>query len=98
MRFWACGLTPAARCYHRFAVLSSLRGCVLLFRREALRFDHLHDKGELSEGELCALLRCDRVTAREIVDGHLTMIDVSDEGEVRQIQPETQYSLLSEAK
>lgn len=57
-----------------------------------------YDKGELSEGELCNLLRCDRVTAREIADSRLTTTDVSDEGVVRQIQLETQYSLLGDAK
>ncbi|MFC1597320.1 ImmA/IrrE family metallo-endopeptidase [Planctomycetota bacterium] len=57
-----------------------------------------YDKGELSEGELSDLLRCDRVTAREIVDRRLTTIEVSDEGEVRHIQLETQYSLLDGAK
>ena len=56
------------------------------------------DKGELSEGELCNLLRCDRVTAREIVDRHLTTTAVSDDGEVRQVQLETHYSLLGNAK
>lgn len=57
-----------------------------------------YDKGELSEGELSDLLRCDRVTAREIVDSRLTTTKVSDEGEVRQIQLETQHSLLGRAK
>jgi len=56
------------------------------------------DKGEVSEGELCDLLRCDRVTAREIVDRHLTTTAVSDDGEVRQIQLETHHSLLGHAK
>ena len=57
-----------------------------------------YDKGELSEGELCDLLRCDRVTAREIVDRHLTTTSVSDDGEVRQMQLETNHSLLGSAK
>ncbi len=56
-----------------------------------------YDKGEVSEGELCNLLRCDRVTAREIVDTYLTTTDVSDDGEVRQIQLEGHYSLLVDA-
>lgn len=54
------------------------------------------DKGELSEGELSALLRCDRVTAREIVVKYLTTVVVSDDGEVRQMQFENQYSLLGD--
>jgi Zn-dependent peptidase ImmA (M78 family)/transcriptional regulator with XRE-family HTH domain len=57
-----------------------------------------YDKGELSEGELCDLLRCDRVTARETVERHLTTTDVTDEGELRQIQLEGQFSLLGNAK
>lgn len=57
-----------------------------------------YDKGEISEGELCDLLRCDRVTAREIVDRLLTTTSVSDEGEVQQIQLETHHSLLGNAK
>lgn len=41
-----------------------------------------YDRGELSEGELAAFLRCDRVTARQIVENRLTTTgDVSDEGE-----------------
>lgn len=54
------------------------------------------DQGELSEGELASLLRCDRVSAREIVNTCLTTTEVSDEGEVRSVQMETQYSLLGE--
>jgi Zn-dependent peptidase ImmA (M78 family)/DNA-binding XRE family transcriptional regulator len=57
-----------------------------------------YDKGEISEGELCDLLRCDRVTAREIVERYLTTTDVSDEGEVRRIQLESAFSLLGNAK
>lgn len=57
-----------------------------------------YDKGEVSEGELCDLLRCDRVTAREIVDRRLTTTAVSDNGQVRQIQLETHHSLLGNVK
>lgn len=57
-----------------------------------------YDRGELSEGELCDLLRCDRITAREIVDRHLTTTAVSDNGQVRQIQLETHHSLLGNVK
>lgn len=57
-----------------------------------------YDQGELSEGELSGLLRCDRVTAREIVDRRLTTTEISDEGEVRRFQLETQHSLLDQTK
>ena len=57
-----------------------------------------YDKGKVSEGELCDLLRCDRVTVRELVDRHLTTTAVSDDGEVQQIQLETHHSLLGNAK
>lgn len=56
-----------------------------------------YDRGELSEGELASLLRCDRVSAREAVEKFLTTVDVSDEGEVRQIQFESEFSLLTNA-
>jgi Zn-dependent peptidase ImmA (M78 family)/transcriptional regulator with XRE-family HTH domain len=55
-----------------------------------------YEKGELSEGQLAALLRCDRVAAREAVDKYLTTTEVSDEGKVRHIQLEPQLSLLEE--
>ncbi len=54
------------------------------------------DQGELSEGELASILRCDRVSARETVNKYLTTTEVSDDGEVRSVQMETQYSLLGE--
>ncbi|MEZ5943967.1 MAG: XRE family transcriptional regulator [Planctomycetaceae bacterium] len=54
------------------------------------------DQGELTEGELASLLRCDRVSARETVNKYLTTTEVSDDGEVRSVQMETQYSLLGE--
>jgi len=42
------------------------------------------DRGELSEGELASILRCDRVSAREIVEKRLSTIgDVSDDGSAR---------------
>jgi len=45
---------------------------------------HAFDRGELSEGELAAILRCDRVSAREIVEKRLsTAGDVSDDGQAR---------------
>jgi Zn-dependent peptidase ImmA (M78 family)/DNA-binding XRE family transcriptional regulator len=57
-----------------------------------------YDRGELSEGELASLLRCDRVTAREIVEKHLTINDdVSEEGEAREMrfESQSQVSLLT---
>lgn len=58
-----------------------------------------YDRGELSEGELVALLRCgDRVSAREIVANHLTINDdVSEEGFARpmQFESQSQVSLLN---
>lgn len=48
------------------------------------------DRGELSEGELAAILRCDRVSAREIVEKRLsTTGDVSDDGSVRRMDFES---------
>lgn len=52
---------------------------------------HGYDRGELSEGELATLLRCDRVTARETAEQFLTASeDVSDDGEHFQMQFESQ--------
>jgi Zn-dependent peptidase ImmA (M78 family)/DNA-binding XRE family transcriptional regulator len=56
------------------------------------------DRGELSEGELASLLRCDRVTAREIVREKLTTNDeVSDDGKAspRGFESQSQLSLLN---
>jgi len=53
-----------------------------------------YDQELLSEGELASLLRCDRVTAREIVARQLTSLDVNDQGERQQMQLVTQGSLL----
>jgi Zn-dependent peptidase ImmA (M78 family)/DNA-binding XRE family transcriptional regulator len=52
------------------------------------------DRGELSEGELASMLQCDRVTARELVDQFLTTTDMSDDGEIRQMQIKSDLSLL----
>lgn len=54
------------------------------------------DQGELSEGDLASLLRCDRVSARETVNKYLTTTEMSDDGQVRSVQMETHYSLLGE--
>ena len=56
------------------------------------------DRGEISEGELAAYLRCDRVTARETVEKYLTTSDdVSEDGnvQVRQFESQSQLSLLN---
>ncbi len=57
---------------------------------------HAYRRGDLSEGQLARFLRCDRVTAREIVAELSTEKDVSDDGEVRLTQPESEFSLLTE--
>ena len=61
---------------------------------------HAYERGELSEGQLARFLRCDPVTAREIVTRYLTTSEVSSTGETLAIsaQAESQFSLLSEAK
>jgi hypothetical protein len=56
-----------------------------------------YEKGDLSEGELAGLLRCDRVAAREIVEKYLTTTEISEEGKVRHIQLEPELSLLDES-
>lgn len=49
-----------------------------------------YDRGEISEGELSSLLRCDRVTAREMVEQRLTTAgDVSDNGDARPLDFES---------
>ena len=42
---------------------------------------HAYERGELSEGQLARFLRCDPVTAREIVAQYLTLPDVNSAGE-----------------
>jgi len=59
---------------------------------------HAFDKGEISEGQLAAFLRCDRVAARETVEKHLTMTEVSDEGKTFQVQLDSQHSLLTDVR
>ncbi len=53
-----------------------------------------YDRGDLSEGQLAGLLRCDRVAARETVERFLTAFELSDAGDVQQVQLESQQSLL----
>jgi hypothetical protein len=59
---------------------------------------HAFDRGDLSEGQLAALLQCDRVTAREVVESYLTTTALSDDGELFQVQLESQRSLLTDVK
>jgi Zn-dependent peptidase ImmA (M78 family)/DNA-binding XRE family transcriptional regulator len=61
---------------------------------------HAYERGELSAGQLARFLRCDPVTARELVAQYLTMPDVSVQGENLTIsaQVESQFSLLSNGK
>lgn len=61
---------------------------------------HAYERGELSAGQLARFLRCDPVTAREIVAQYLTMPDVSIQGETLAIsgQVASQFSLLSDGK
>lgn len=62
---------------------------------------HAFDRGEISEGELAALLRCDRVAAREIVEKHLTTNDdVSEDGVTSpmRFESKSQASLLTMTK
>ncbi|MCH8044503.1 MAG: ImmA/IrrE family metallo-endopeptidase [Planctomycetes bacterium] len=54
-----------------------------------------YDRGELSEGQLARLLRCDRVSAREIVADCLTTTFVSDDGQVQHTQIDPASSMLS---
>jgi len=54
------------------------------------------DAGELSEGQLAKLLRCDRVEVREIVQRYLTTTVMSEEGALGFVQLDFDFSLLSE--
>ncbi len=59
---------------------------------------HAYDQEKITEGQLASFLRCDRVTAREIVQECLTSRDVGDDGQAQAIQfEETQRSLLRAA-
>ena len=57
---------------------------------------HAYEKEEISEGQLARFLRCDRVTAREIVLECLTSLEVTPDGQTRPMQLEFQRSLLTE--
>lgn len=59
---------------------------------------HAYDQEKITEGQLAGFLRCDRVTAREIVQECLTSRDVGDDGQAQAIQfEETHRSLLRAA-
>ena len=56
---------------------------------------YAYDQEKISEGQLARFLRCDRVTAREIVREFLTSRDVDEGGQTEMVQfEETQQSLL----
>ena len=58
---------------------------------------HAFDIGELSEGQLAAVLRCDRVEARRIVEEFVTVTHLDEKGELQEFQlEEPQRSLLAE--
>lgn len=59
---------------------------------------YAYEQEKISEGQLTRFLRCDRVTAREIVQQHLTSRDVDEGGKSEAVQfEETQKSLLRAA-
>ncbi len=58
---------------------------------------HAFEQEKISQGQLARFLRCDPVTAREIVAQCLTSSVIDDEGKERQVQFEFQRSLLSDA-
>ena len=58
---------------------------------------YAYDQEKITEGQLARFLRCDRVTAREIVDDCLTSRDVDDDGREQAVQFGTEGSLLKPA-
>ena len=56
------------------------------------------EEGEISQGQLARYLRCDPVTAREMVAQCLTNLHVEDDGERHNLQFEFQRSLLAETR
>jgi Zn-dependent peptidase ImmA (M78 family)/transcriptional regulator with XRE-family HTH domain len=59
---------------------------------------YAYEQEKISEGQLARFVRCDRVTAREIVQEYLTSRDVNEEGQTEAVQFEqTQQSLLRAA-
>lgn len=56
---------------------------------------YAYEQEKISEGQLAQFLHCDRVTAREMVQEHLTSRDVNDDGQKEAVQfDQTQQSLL----
>jgi hypothetical protein len=58
---------------------------------------HAFEQGKISQGQLARFLRCDPVTARQIVAQCLTSLHVEDDGQERTLQLEFHKSLLAEA-
>lgn len=56
------------------------------------------EQGEISQGQLARYLRCDPVSARELVAECLTNWHIEDDGEQRNLQFEFHRSLLAETK
>jgi Zn-dependent peptidase ImmA (M78 family) len=56
------------------------------------------EQGEISQGQLARYLRCDPVTARELVAECLTNSHIEDDGKQRNLQFEFHRSLLAETK
>jgi Zn-dependent peptidase ImmA (M78 family)/DNA-binding XRE family transcriptional regulator len=58
---------------------------------------HAYERGEITEGELANYLRCDPVTAREIVLRCRTSMEIEANGDQHPMQVDFQRSLLAEA-
>jgi Zn-dependent peptidase ImmA (M78 family)/DNA-binding XRE family transcriptional regulator len=56
------------------------------------------EQAEISQGQLARFLRCDPVSARELVAECLTNLHIEDDGEQRNLQLEFHRSLLTETK
>jgi Zn-dependent peptidase ImmA (M78 family) len=56
---------------------------------------HAYEQEKITEGQLARFLRCDRVTAREVVAQCLTSRVVEEDGQEHNLQLEFQNSLLS---
>jgi Zn-dependent peptidase ImmA (M78 family)/transcriptional regulator with XRE-family HTH domain len=56
---------------------------------------HACEKGEISEGQLARFLRCDRVTARQVVQDCLRSMEPTPDGQTRPMQLQLQKSLLA---
>ena len=57
---------------------------------------HAYERGEIGDSDLAHYLRCDVVTAREIVARTLTSREVESSGEERTVKMDFPRSLLSE--